>query len=249
MLLSVNHVFKDYSYSAGFFQHMKKSVLHDVSFQLEHGEILGLVGESGSGKSTLARLICGIERPDKGEILLNNEPVYRRKSRQGNISVVFQDYFSSVNPTMTVLEAVCEPLLQQGNISLQKQHEYAAEFLAQTGLSPDCMFKHIHQLSGGEAQRVCICRALISNPALIVLDEAVSSLDVVTQVKLLDLLIKLKQDLNLSYFFITHNIQVLCYLCERVLFFHNGAIIEQCEVSQLPSVKHEYAKRLLNSVI
>ncbi|EIJ70414.1 ABC transporter ATP-binding protein [Pasteurella bettyae] len=248
-LLSVEHISKSYSSSFCLLKSANQQVLNDVSFHLDKGQSLGLVGESGSGKSTLARLICGIEKPDCGSIWLNEQSIFKPSNRLNSISLVFQDYQSSINPTMTVFQAISEPLRIQGNYTLSQLQQRVVEYLDKVNLSADLMSHYVYQLSGGQAQRVCICRALITHPSLIVLDEPVSSLDLVTQVQILDLLIRLKQDFNLSYFFITHNIQVLCYLCEQVLFFKQGQIVEQSAVQNLKNVTSDYAIKLLSSVI
>lgn len=248
MLLHVEGIDKTYTQSKGWGR-QKQKVLNNVSFTLAKGESLGLVGESGSGKSTLARIISGIERPDSGTVLLNGKSLYHRQHRYQQLSIVFQDYTTSVNPTMTVFSMISEPLSQQNYVPPLLMREQVAGLLQKVGLSPDLMGRYPHELSGGQAQRVCIARALATHPALIILDEAVSSLDIPAQVQILDLLEKLKQEFDLSYFFITHNIQTLCYFCQRVLFFHQHSIVEQSSIMDLNAVKHPYAQKLLNSVV
>ncbi|WP_299998536.1 ABC transporter ATP-binding protein [uncultured Cedecea sp.] len=247
MLLQVEGVCKTYTQSKGW-RRQKQTVLNNVSFNLAKGESLGLVGESGSGKSTLARIISGIEKPDSGSVLLNGKSLYQRQHRYQKLSIVFQDYTTSVNPTMTVFATISEPLSQHNYLPPLLMRDQVAGLLQKVGLSPDLMGRYPHELSGGQAQRVCIARALATHPALIILDEAVSSLDIPTQVQVLDLLEELKQEFDLSYFFITHNIQTLCYFCQRVLFFKQNAIVAQSTVKDLHSVKHPYAQALLNSV-
>ncbi|WP_392565303.1 dipeptide/oligopeptide/nickel ABC transporter ATP-binding protein [Utexia brackfieldae] len=249
MLLSVEHISKSFSHSHTFFPSHQHQIIDDVSFQIAKGESVGLVGESGSGKSTLANLICGIEKPDSGQILINGKPCTEKPHRKHHISIVFQDYTTSINPTMNVKQVIAESLLLNGYIpSAQLQVEVAA-LLDRVGLSPSLMHRYVHELSGGQAQRVCISRALATNPSLIILDEPVSSLDVPTQVKILDLLEKLKAEFKLSYLFITHDIQTVCYFCERVLFFQDKQIVESCLTQDLARVKHPYARSLLNAVI
>lgn len=247
MLLDVNRVSKGYPKNTGFFHRTWQPVLTEVSFQQAAGETLGLVGQSGSGKSTLARLICGIETADRGDILLNRQDVTQRKTRQGQIALVLQDYASSINPGMTVLQAVREALWQS-DLSLRVQQEQVAWMLDKVGLSATLMPKYMSELSGGQVQRVAICRALINRPSLVVLDEPTSALDVVNQVQLLDVLQALKAEFQLSYFLISHNIQVLCYLCDRLLFLQQGRLVEECRTSALSQVKSEYAKGLLHAV-
>lgn len=248
MLLRVEGICKSYTQSKGW-RRQKQVVLNSVSFDLAKGESLGLVGESGSGKSTLARIISGIERPDSGTVLLNGKSLYHRQHRYQQLSIVFQDYTTSINPTMNVFSMISEPLSQQNYLPPLLMREQVAGLLHKVGLSPDLMGRYPHELSGGQAQRVCIARALATHPALIILDEAVSSLDIPAQVQILDLLERLKQEFDLSYFFITHNIQTLCYFCQRVLFFNQQAIVAESSVMDLKSIKHPYAQKLLNAVI
>lgn len=250
MLLEVKNVVKSYPTTDGsLFARRKKRIINNVSFSLDRGNCVGLIGESGSGKSTLSRLIGGLERADSGDILLDGKPVNRDSARRGKISAVFQDYTSSINPAMTVAKALAEPLLLNGFLSRVQLNERISELLNLTGLSPTLSGRYPHELSGGQIQRVCIARAIATNPALIILDEAVSSLDITSQVAILDLLADLKQRFNLAYLFITHDIQAVTYLCDRVLFFLDGEIIESCPVMELAQVQHPYSQKLLNSVI
>ncbi|HIW31909.1 MAG TPA: ABC transporter ATP-binding protein, partial [Candidatus Paenibacillus intestinavium] len=208
------------------------------------GECLGIIGESGSGKSTLGRLILGIERPDSGAILFEGKSIEDRKVRSGNISAVFQDYKSSINPFFTVKEAIMEPLKKQ-----EKSDDKIDTLLIQVGLNPSYKNKYPHELSGGEVQRVCIARAISTEPRCILLDEAISSLDVSVQTQVLDLLKELKKIYKMSYIFITHDIQAAAYICDRVIIFRNGQIEEIVEIENLKDVKSVYARRLLHMLI
>lgn len=233
MLLSVNQVSKDYGGSSAFlhrtfpaFFRAPQQVLDNISFEIKQGENVGLVGESGAGKSTLARLICGIERPTSGEILLNGSSVTSAKTRRNQLSLLSQNYADSVNPTMNVLQAIREPLIIQGEKDRAIIQEKAAVLLEKVGLNADLFSKPVRQLSGGQIQRVTLCRALIHRPKLIILDEPTSALDVVHQVQFLDLLNTLQEEHSLSYFFISHNLAAVAYLCERVLFLEKGKLKE-----------------------
>ncbi|MEM8060185.1 dipeptide/oligopeptide/nickel ABC transporter ATP-binding protein [Morganella morganii subsp. sibonii] len=248
MLLHVEGICKTYPRPKGW-RHQRQTILDNVSFTLAKGESVGLVGESGSGKSTLARVISGIEKPDSGIVLLNGKSIYYRQNRYQQLSIVFQDYTTSVNPAMSVFKIISEPLSLQNCLLPLQMRELVAGLLRTVGLSPDLMNRYPHELSGGQAQRVCIARALATHPSLVILDEAVSSLDIPTQVQILDLLEKLKKEFELSYFFITHDIQTLCYFCHRVLFFHQHEIISDSTIDNLKSIRHPYFQRMLNSVL
>ena len=216
----------------------KQQVLKDVNFIIKEGECVGLLGESGSRKSTLSRLILGLEKPDSGSILIEDLNVKKWiKENQGKMSVVFQDYTSSANPNFTVKEIILEPLKVLGKKeNLDK-------------ITEDLLDRYPHELSGGQLQRVCIARSISTKPKFIVLDEAISSLDVSIQAQILELLKDLKDELNITYLFIAHDLQVVTYLCDRIIFLYRGEVVENIHSLNLAYVKNSYAKKLLNSVI
>jgi nickel transport system ATP-binding protein len=230
----------------------RQQVLKNVSFELKEGECLALAGESGSGKSTLGRVVCGLLRPEKGRVLIDGsgEAGCTRRGA-GMISVVFQDYATSVNPRFRVRDIVAEPLR-----ALRRWGESACaearlgELLGQVGLPLEYQARYPHELSGGELQRVCIARAVAANPKLIVLDEAISSLDASTQVQVMDLLAGLRREYGFSYFFITHDLTAVTYMCDRVIFLNEGRITERVDdMAKLSQVRDGYAKKLLDSVV
>ncbi|WP_369899531.1 ABC transporter ATP-binding protein [Bacillus manliponensis] len=243
-MLEVNCVEKFYK-KGGLFSKERQQVLKNVSFECRTGECLGIIGESGSGKSTLGRIILGIENPDHGTVLFEGKNVGERRVRLGAISAVFQDYKSSINPFFTVEEAIMEPLEVQKKTNQDK----VDMLLNQVGLDPSYRKKYPHELSGGEVQRVCIARAISTEPKCILLDEAVSSLDISVQIQVLNLLKELKKAYNISYVFITHDIQAAAYICDRVIIFRDGQIEEMVNIDQLKDVQSEYAKKLLKMLI
>lgn len=247
MLLKVDHVSKAYK-KAGFFSRKSEQVLHSISFECAYGECLGIIGESGSGKSTLGRLVLGIEEPDQGSILFEGKSVTKRRDKSGRISAVFQDYTSSINPFYTVAEAIREPLRMIG--MEQKEAESKLDFLlSEVGLDPSYRKAYPHELSGGEVQRVCIARAVSTEPKCIVLDEAISSLDGSVQMQVLELLKSVRHTYNIGYLFITHDIQAAAYLCDRVMIVQNGRVEETVFVDQLKDVQSAYARKLLRAVM
>lgn len=247
MLLKVEAVSKSYRKNGWLSKH-RQQVLHDISFEWKRGECLGIIGESGSGKSTLGRLILGIEKPDQGEITLNGQPVAQRSVRRGVISAVFQDYTSSINPFYTVREALMEPLSILGRTSKQTDVNLAT-LMEQVGLDASYLSKYPHELSGGQAQRVCIARAVSTEPQCILLDEAVSSLDNSVQIQVLELLKSLKETLGVGYIFITHDIGAAAYLCDRIMIIKSGRIEELVAAEELKNVTSPYARELLNKVM
>ncbi|XOK62223.1 ABC transporter ATP-binding protein [Paenibacillus elgii] len=246
-MLRIDGVEKSYR-KGGLFSGERQTVLKNVSFECKPGECLGIIGESGSGKSTLGRLILGIEKPDRGDIFFEGKSVRDRRVRVGSISAVFQDYTSSINPFFTVEEAIREPLTLLGKVRTDDRSKID-RLLHQVGLSPSYRTKYPHELSGGEAQRVCIARAIASEPKCILFDEAISSLDGSVQMQVLELLKELRKMYSMSYIFITHDIQAAAYICDRVVIFRNGQIEETAPIEQLKDVRSEYAKKLLQMIM
>ncbi len=250
MLLEVNNIYKSYIKHLGIFRKERIKILKGISFTVDRGECLGIIGESGSGKSTLARIIIGIEEMDRGNIIING--ITLKRSTAGllkqHASIVFQDYSSSVDPLFKVFEIVAEPILLHDKSSRKDIKNRIVDLLIKVGLSEKYLGRYPHELSGGELQRVCIARAISTNPEIVVLDEAVSSLDSAVQVQILDLLIKLKKETGVAYIFISHDLMTITYMCERVLFFKDGKIVEEVEdINRLNCVNKEYSKKLLHA--
>ncbi len=221
--------------------------VNNVTFSLKRGENLGLVGESGCGKSTLTRAILGLEPLQGGEIRAFGTPVGPRmpKSQRAKIQVVFQDPYGSFNPRWKVVRLVAEPFHLLENAHLNRR-ERVAEALESVGLCADDMDKFIHEFSGGQRQRIAIARALILRPKLIVLDEAVSALDVSIRAQILDLLADLSKRFQLSYLFISHDLGVVRSITDRVLVMKAGEIVEEGPTEQLFSnPTHPYTRQLI----
>lgn len=216
----------------------KKQILKDVSFTLERGDILGLVGESGSGKTTLCKAILGIVEDIDGEI------VHYTKNPQ----MIFQDPYSSLNPAKTVGWIMEEPLRLAGKLNAAERKAAVLEMLEKVGLSEEYAARRPWELSGGQRQRVCIGTALITRPKLVIADEPVSALDVTIQAQILRLLVDLKKEFDLSYLFITHDLNVMYQICNKVLVMRGGEVVEQNTVDELfDNPQHEYTKRLLKA--
>ena len=233
----------------------RNQVLFDVSLKVSQGTCLGKLGESGSGKSTLGRVICGLLKPDTGEVKIQDVSVYAsrngRKNLQKRLSVVFQDYTTSANPRFRVKEIIAEGLAareRNQKIRLDRLEE-TNRLLELVGLDPSFANRYPHELSGGQLQRVCIARAVACQPEIILFDEAISSLDAHTQVQIMDLLHDLKEKLGLTYIFITHDLTSVTYLCDDVLFLYHGRITEHIPVSHIAETKDNYARKLLASII
>ena len=233
----------------------RNQVLFDVSIKVSQGTCLGILGESGSGKSTLGRVICGLLKPDTGEVKIQDVSVYAsrngRKNLQKRLSVVFQDYTTSANPRFRVKEIIAEGLAareRNQKIRLNRLEEIN-RLLELVGLNSSYANRYPHELSGGQLQRVCIARAVACQPEIILFDEAISSLDAHTQIQIMDLLHDLKEKLGLTYIFITHDLTSVTYLCDDVLFLYHGRITEHIPVSRIAETKDDYARKLLASII
>ena len=233
----------------------RNQVLFDVSLKVSQGTCLGILGESGSGKSTLGRVICGLLKPDTGEVKIQDVSVYAsrngRKNLQKRLSVVFQDYTTSANLRFRVKEIIAEGLAareRNQKIRLNRLEEIN-RLLELVGLNSSYANRYPHELSGGQLQRVCIARAVACQPEIILFDEAISSLDAHTQVQIMDLLHDLKEKLGLTYIFITHDLTSVTYLCDDVLFLYHGRITEHIPVSRIAETKDDYARKLLASII
>ncbi len=233
----------------------RDQILFNVSVKVPKGSCLGILGESGSGKSTLGRVICGLLRPDSGELKLHGTSVYEsrsgRKNLQKKLSVVFQDYTTSANPRFKIREIIEEGLAaRERNQKIRvNRKEEICRLLELVGLNESYINRYPHELSGGQLQRVCIARAVACQPEIILFDEAISSLDAHTQVQIMDLLRELKEKLGLTYIFITHDLTSVTYLCDDVLFLYRGRITEHIPVSQIGETKDTYARKLLESII
>lgn len=226
----------------------------DVSLNIGAGEVFGLVGESGSGKTTLARAILRLIEPRSGQIVFDGVDMLRvargeLKHIRKDMQVVFQNPFLSLNPRMTVRNQIAEPFKAHTNMSEIEITQRASELLRLVGLSDEHLWKYSIELSGGQAQRVCIARALALNPKLVILDEPTSSLDVSVQAQILNLLKDLQKRLGLTYLLITHDLGVVEYIADRVAVMYLGKIVEVGTFNEVFSDPwHPYTEALLSAV-
>ena len=225
----------------------------DIDFLVRQGETLGVVGESGCGKSTTARLLMNLTPPDHGDIIFDGHSVGGRdlslKEFRRQAQMVFQDSYASLNPRLTIEDSVAFAPQVHG-VSKEDAVERARDLLRRVGLDPNRFAeRYPHELSGGQRQRVNIARALALQPRLIILDEAVSALDKSVEAQVLNLLLDLKEDFGLTYVFISHDLNVVRYISDRVMVMYLGQIVEigDCE-TLFKQPKHPYTRALLSSV-
>lgn len=260
-LLDVRELKMWFPITAGFFRrtvgHVK--AVDGISFQVMQGETLGLVGESGCGKTTAGRCILRAYDPTGGQILfqdtqgrmvdlapLNNKEM---KPYRQQIRMIFQDPFNSLNPRMPVLDIVGDPLKINNIASGKALEDQVAVLLRRVGLRPEYMRRYPHAFSGGERQRIGIARALALDPRLVVADEAVSALDVSVRAQILNLMKELQEEFELTYLFVSHDLSVIEYICDRVVVMYVGKIVEIAETEDLFSnPQHPYTEALLSAV-
>ena len=228
-----------------------QTAVRDASFYLDRGETLGIVGESGSGKSTLAKMVMAFEKPDSGEILfkgqnINTLPAPQLRLARQDFQMVFQDPFGSLDPRRTVGWSIAEPMRAIGKETVAGIALRVNAALEQVGLRASDGDKFPHEFSGGQRQRIAIARAIITRPALLVADEAVSALDVSVQAQILNLLMDLQDSLGLAILFISHDLAVVASICDRILVMRAGNILETGPTAEvLGNPQHAYTRSLL----
>ncbi|MDU2066581.1 MAG: dipeptide/oligopeptide/nickel ABC transporter ATP-binding protein [Sporomusaceae bacterium] len=254
-MLKIDHLSKEYRlHKSWLLGHEKVQAVSDVSLEIAAGETLGLVGESGCGKSTLAKIIAMLEAPSAGKVVFNGKdlfalPVTKQRYIRKDLQIVFQDTLGALNPRQSIYIALEEPLqnfsLADG-ANIEKAIEQA---LAAVRLPRSILARYPGELSGGERQRVCLAKALIVKPRFLILDEATSGLDVIIQNQILQLLRELKQELNLTYLFITHNLKLAAALTDRIAVMYQGKIVEILPAAQLSKATEPYTQKLLAAVL
>ena len=234
----------------------KKSMtaVDDVSFELQRGECLGIVGESGSGKSTIAKMITHLEPVTGGQIFLDEKNITNAKGKElrdiyQDMQMVFQMPMESFDPRRTLGDGIGESLRNMG-ISRRETRERVENLLEKCGLEKEFADRYPHQVSGGECQRAAIARALAVEPKVLICDEATSALDVTVQKQIMELLMKLKKEKQLSFLFICHDLALIQMFCDRVIVMHDGHVEEEGTPEEIiENPKTEYTKRLIESVL
>ncbi len=254
-LLSCKNVCKFFPIVSGFLRRQVGDIkaVNDVSFQIGQKEIVGVIGESGSGKTTLARTVMRLVEPTSGQIIFDNVdithmPLRDLRAYRKGFQIVFQNPAASLNPRMTIAQCLQEVVVfhQMADDTASYMHA----LMKKVGLSDEYFARFPHELSIGQQQRVCLARALVTSPRLLVLDECVSALDISVQAQILNLLLELYDELGMSYLFISHDISVMQHLADKVLVMCKGEIVEQGSVQKIfEDPSHPYTKLLLSSAL
>jgi len=255
VVLEVRALAKSFFLKQGLFGRREFKAVRNVNFSLRRGHTLGVVGESGSGKTTMGLTLLRLHEPTGGEVIFDGKNLLtlddrERQAMRRRIQIVFQNPYASLNPRFTIGQTLVEPMTIHGIGAHTAEREARAHaLLAKVGLGPETFFKYPHEFSGGQRQRVAIARCLTLEPEVLVLDEAVSALDVSVQAQVLNLLRDLQDELGLAYVFISHDLAVVRFISDEVLVMKDGAVVEQAPAAQiLAAPQQDYTRRLLGAV-
>lgn len=258
-LLEIRHISKNYDAAGSWFERSHKQIhaVKDVNLTVYEGETLGLVGESGSGKTTLGRLAVRLLEPTSGSIYFQGKDIARLKDEEmreqrRHMQIIFQDPLTALNPRKTIRKILRQPFLTYDMLGKKEAEDRVKRLLEQVGLSPPELYmdRYPHQLSGGQRQRICVANAIGLKPNLIVADEPVSALDISVRNQILNLMIKLKKELGLTYIFISHDLNVIRAICDRVAVMYRGKIVEMSTVQEIfEKPRHPYTNALVSSVL
>ena len=255
VVLEVKALAKSFFIPKGVFGKREFRAVRNVNFQLRRGHTLGVVGESGSGKTTMGLTLLRLHEPTGGEVIFDGQNLLKMSDRERQlmrrrIQIVFQNPYASLNPRFTIGQALIEPMAIHGiGADAAEREDRARALLTKVGLGPETFGKYPHEFSGGQRQRVAIARCLTLNPEVLVLDEAVSALDVSVQAQVLNLLRDLQDELGLAYVFISHDLAVVRFISDEVLVMKDGEVVEQASAAQiLAAPKQDYTRRLLGAV-
>ena len=263
-LIEVRNLVKHFEVSKSVFSRNKKIVkaVDGISFDIKAGETLGLVGQSGCGKPTTARSLCLLDPKTSGSVNFYNPDTKNMESIDNidedgmrifrrNMQMIFQDPYESLNPRWTIKDIIKEPLDIHNIGSLNEREDAVMEILRTVGLTPpeNYLNRYPHEISGGQRQRVSIARTLVMKPKFVICDEPTSMLDVSIRISIMDLMLNLAKELDVSYLYITHDLAVARYMCNRIAVMFNGKIVEIAETEELlQNPIHPYSKRLISSI-
>ena len=256
LILEITDLKKYYPVKTGLFSKVTEHVkaVDGVTLSVEKGEILGIVGESGCGKTTLVNTVLNLIEPNAGKVIFNKKDMFSLKRKELReirkyIQIVFQDPFWSLNPRMLLKDIIGEPLDVQTKLKSSEKLEKVKDLLKMVGLPEEGAFKYPHEFSGGQRQRIAIARALALTPKLIVLDEPTSSIDVLSQAQILNLLLKFKNKFDLTYILISHDLSVVHFFSDKIAVMYLGKIVEYGDSQMIfNNPKHPYTKALFGAI-
>jgi len=254
-IISAQNLWKIYKKEKIFGQKEEIVAVKNFNLDIKRNEIIGIVGESGSGKSTVSRLLLGIEKPTKGRVIFFEKDLFSLKSAElkklrKKTQYIFQNPYSSLNPRLTIGKSIEEPLIIHEKLNKRERKEKVLKILEEVGLKKEYYTRFPHQLSGGQCQRVVIARALILQPQFVIADEPTSSLDVSIQAQILNLLKKIHEKFSLTMIFISHDLNVVNFISDRIVVMYKGEIVEIAEKDEFfKAPKNPYSKKLLEALL
>jgi cationic peptide transport system ATP-binding protein len=249
-LLQVSNLSKTFKLKRGWFNHKLFTALEPISFEVHAHQTLAIVGETGSGKSTLAKLLVGAELPSTGHIKLNGQTLQPGdfKQRCQHVRMIFQDSGTTLNPSLTIGQLLDEPLQLNTDLSDDARNVLIRETLQKVGLLAEHMSFYPHMFSGGQKQRISLARAIILKPQVIILDEALASLDPSLRSQMINLLLDLQQQMGLAYILISHNLGIVRHFSDKIMVLSQGQVMEMGDtLNILDKPKHQYTKKLIMS--
>jgi cationic peptide transport system ATP-binding protein len=249
-LLQVSNLSKSFKLNRNWFNRKTFTALDPISFEVKAHQTLAIVGETGSGKSTLAKLLVGAEIPTTGNIKLNGQTLQpgNFKQRCQHVRMIFQDSGTTLNPSLTIGQLLNEPLVLNTDLTEEARYSLIRETLQKVGLLADHMNFYPHMFSGGQKQRISLARAIILDPQVIILDEALASLDPSLRSQMINLLLDLQEQMGLAYILISHNLGIVRHFSDKIMVLSHGQVMEMGETSDiLNKPKHKYTKKLIMS--
>ncbi|MFV0574120.1 MAG: ATP-binding cassette domain-containing protein [Vibrio sp.] len=249
-LLEVIDLSKNFSHRSGFFRKRTHQAVKPISFTLEAGQTLGIIGQNGSGKSTLAKMLAGVTLPSHGKIFVNGEQLFDKdyRTRCKLIRMIFQDPNTSLNPRIQIGRILEEPLRRNTEMSPEARENRVKETLVRVGLLPEHAYFYPQMLATGQKQRVCLARALILQPSIIVADEALNGLDMAMRSQIINLFLELQEEMGVSFVYVSQHIGVIKHITDKIMVMHDGEVVETGDTQKImASPQHPITQKLIDN--